>query len=146
MMEFVYNRDRDELINVMKSKAEKKNISVVTYSNKAQISLDSEKYKDESIVPVSFKGKFSETDNGCTLKGKYVYGFYLYTLVIVAAFLIVARFVASVIQNQADNMIMCGIVTVLLIVVICIVNVKSKPAKKILDEFLNDLDKKVNRK
>ena len=76
----------------------------------------------------------------CHLKGKFSYGFNLYTLVIIAAILIVARFVWSAFQNQVDNMILCGIVTALLIVVIIVVNVKAKPAKRILTEFLDDLN------
>lgn len=126
----------------MKAKAEKKGVSVVAYGNKTEISLDYEKYKNESIVPVMFKGRFEDGENQCSLKGRFVYGFYLYTMVIVAAILIIARFIASYVQNQKDNMIMCGVVTLLLIIVVCVVHVKSKPAKKIISDFLNDLNKK----
>lgn len=141
-MEINFNREKDELVRVMKSKAEKKGIQVATSGSKVEISLDYEKYKDESIVPVTFKGKFLEIGDSCTLKGKFVYGFYLYTLVIVAVALIIARFIASYVQNQVSNMILCGIVTALLIVVVVVVHIKSKPAKNVISDFLNDLDKK----
>lgn len=141
-MEISYNRSKDELVNVMKSKGEKKGIKVIAYGSKTEISLDYEMYKNESIIPVTFKGDFFGDESLCTLKGRFVYGFYLYTMVIVAALLIVARFIASYVQNQMSNMVLCGLVTVLLIVVIIVVHIKSKPAKKIITDFLNDLNKK----
>lgn len=141
-MEFCYNREKDELVNVMKSKAEKKNIQVAAYGSKVEISLDYEQYKSENIIPVIFKGKFEDETGQCKLKGRFVYGFYLYTMVIVAVALIITRFIASYVQNQIDNMILCGIVTLLLIIVIGVVHVKSKPAKNIISDFLNDLNKK----
>ncbi len=151
-MELKYNRKKDELINVMKSKGDKKGIVIRSYANKLEISLDYETYKDESIIPVTFKSTFEEEvtnsknasaeSERCTLKGRFVYGFYLYTMVILAMALIIARFTSSYIQKQVDNMILCGIVTVVLVIVVYVVRIKSKPAKKIIIEFLNYLDKK----
>ena len=44
-----------------------------------------------------------------------------------AAILIVVRFGFSLYNMQKDNMVLCGIVTVLLIILIAVVLVKSKP-------------------
>ena len=140
-MEFSYNREMAELLRVMKSKAEKKNIQITESGDKLTAGLEIGKFSNgEDAIPVTFKGKFTEDGMKCHLKGKFSYGFNLYTLVIIAAILIVARFVWSAFQNQVDNMILCGIVTALLIVVIIVVNVKAKPAKRILTEFLDDLN------
>lgn len=142
-MEIIYNRPKDELIKVMKSKAEKKNISVFCDGNKLQVGLQTGQFKNgEDSIPVILKGKITNADNGCVFKGRFSYGFYLYTLVIAAAVLIVARFSWSAYQNQVDNMILCGIVTALLILVIAVVLVKSKNAKKIILDFMNNLNLK----
>lgn len=142
-MEFNYNREKAELLRVMKSKAVKKNIRITESGDKLTAGLETGKFfKGEDAIPVTFKGKFTEDGMKCQLNGKFSYGFNLYTLVIIAAVLIVARFVWSASQNQIDNMILCGIVTALLILVIVVVNVKSKPAKKIITEFLEDLNLK----
>lgn len=142
-MEFSYNRKKAELLRVMKSKAEKKNIKITESGGKLTAALEAGKFSNgEDAIPVTFKGKFTEEGTKYTLKGKFTYGFYLYTMIIVAALFIVARFVWSASQNQVDNMILCGIVTALLIVVIVVVYIKSKPAKKVLTEFLEDLNVK----
>lgn len=142
-MEFCYNRSKPELIRVMKSKAEKKNIQIAENGEKLTASLVADKFsKGEADIPVTFKGKLVDNNDQCLLKGKFSYGFNLYTLVIVAAVLIVARFTWSAVQHQVDNMILCGIVTSLLIGVVVVVNVKAKPAKRILTEFFNDLNVK----
>lgn len=142
-MEFSYNREKAELLRVMKSKAEKKNIRITEKGDKITAGLEAGKFSGgEDAIPVTFKGTIADTDAGCLLKGKFGYGFYLYTLVIVAVVLIIARFTWSAYQNQVDNMILCGIVTALLILVIAVVKVKSKPAERILTEFLSDLNLK----
>ena len=140
-MEFRYNRNKAELLRVMRSKGEKKNIRIEEANGEIQVSLKPGKFScGEESVPVVFKGKIMDNEDGCSLKGKFRYGFYLYTLVIVAAILIIARFAWSAYQKQADNMILCGIVVVLLAIVIGIVMVKSKPAKQIIEDFLKDLN------
>lgn len=142
-MEFSYNRGKAELLRVMKSKAEKKNIHIIESGDGLTASLETGKFSNgEDVIPVTFKGKFTDKGECCSLKGKFTYGFNLYTMVIVAAVLIVARFAWSASQKQVDNMILCGIVAVLLIIVIVVVNVKAKPAKQILTEFLEDFNVK----
>lgn len=142
-MEFSYNREKAELLRVMKSKAEKKNIHITERGNELTASLKTGKFKNgEDAIPVTFKGMLTENGTKCTLKGKCSYGFYSYTMVIIAAVLIVARFVWSASQKQVDNMILCSIVTALLVLVIVVVNIKAKPAKRILTEFLEDLNLK----
>ena len=139
-MEFKINRDKKTLLNVMKSKGEKKNIKVVSFGDKIEISLESGKYTNgEDNIPVTFKGKISEEKDTGIVMGHFSYGFYLYTLVIFAAVLIAARFVWSVIQKQVDNMILCGIVTVLLIIVMTVVHLKASKGKKVIEDFLRDV-------
>ena len=147
-MDFNYNRNSEGTVKVMKSKGKKNNIKVVQQDKKhpaikLEISLgDDGKKQGEGLVPVIFKGKISDNDKGSTLTGKFNYGFYLYTLVIVAAILIVVRFGFSLYNMQKDNMLLCGIVTVLLIILIAVVLVKSKPDREHITEFLNNLNKK----
>ena len=142
-MEFSYNRGKAELLRVMKSKGEKKNIEVKDNGNKISINLITGKFtKGEDTIPVMFHGKISEDEGKCRLSGKFTYGFYLYTLVIVAAILIIARFSWSAYKHQTDNMILCGIVTLLLVIVVSVVLVKSKSGKKVITDFLNDLNLK----
>lgn len=140
-MEIFYNRNKDELLPVMKSKGEKKNIKIYCQDNKLVVSLKTGEFKNgEDSIPVMLKGRLVNIDEGCVFKGRFSYGFYLYTLVILAAVLIVARFAWSAYQKQLDNMILCGIVTVLLVIVIAVVFVKSKKAKELIMNFMNDLN------
>lgn len=145
-MEFKYNRNKTELLRIMKSKGEKKNLKIITESDRVQVRLESGKFSNgEDSIPVVFKGKITESDNesyGCSVTGRFSYGFNLYTLVIVAAALIIARFIWSAYQNQTDNMILCGLVAVILVIVVCIVMIKSKPAEKLITNFLTNLNVK----
>ena len=141
MKSFKFNRKKEDLLPVMKAKAEKANIKMTKEKDKISLMLETGKFQNgEDAVPVIFKGKITNT--GCTFNGKYTYGFYLYTLVIVAAILIVARFSWSAYQHQMDNMILCGIVTVLLIGLIVVVTKKSKGGKNVIENLLNNLDLK----
>ena len=143
MKSFKFNRKKEDLLPVMKVKAEKANIKMTKEKDKVALMLETGKLQNgEDAVPVIFKGKITNTETGCTFDGKYTYGFYLYTLVIVAAILIVARFSWSAYQHQMDNMILCGIVTVLLIGLIVVVTKKSKGGKKVIENLLNNLDLK----
>lgn len=142
-MEFIYNRDKSEVINVLKRKAEKKNLEVTVKNDKVEVGLKLGKFHNaEDYIPVTFKGKMGNDGNGSHLRGGFYYGFYFYTLVIVAAFLIVARFIWSAIHGQTANMILCGIVTVLLFIVVFVVLNKSKKAKEIITDCLSDLNVK----
>ena len=54
-MEFEYNRDKKSLINVMKSKAEKKNLKVGLENDKISITLEQGKFNNgEDAIPVTF--------------------------------------------------------------------------------------------
>lgn len=140
-MEFEYNRDKKSLINVMKSKAEKKNLKVDLENDKISITLEQGKFNNgEDAIPVTFKGKLADKSDKCIISGKFTYGFYLYGLVFFAAILIVARFVASAMQKQTDNIILCLVVTVLLAIVIVVVNFKSKKGKAVIEEYLKNLN------
>lgn len=142
-MEFRFNRDKKSLLNVLKSKAVKQNLKTVYDNDKIQISLEPGKFnKGEDSIPVTFKGKVTEENGNSIISGKFSYGFYLYSLVIFAAVLIIARFTWSAIQKQLDNMILCGIVTALLIIVVVVVYIKSKNARTIIIDFLKNLNKK----
>ena len=142
-MEFHYNRDKQSVVNVLKRKAAKKNLKVENHFDKIKISLEPGKFQNgEDYIPVTFKGKIANEGNKSILKGSFSYGFYLYTLVIVAAILIIARFIWSVLQRQMGNLILCGIVTDLLAIVIAVVMIKSKKAKELMKECLNDLNVK----
>lgn len=142
MVSFNFNRKKEDLMPVLKSKAEKKNIKVTKNKEKISMMLENGKFENgEDAIPVTLCGKITDTEKGSVFNGKYTYGFYLYTMVIVAAVLIVARFSWSAYQNQTDNMILCGIVTVLLIVMIVIVNKKSKAGKQVIESFLKELGK-----
>ena len=139
MKSFKFNRKKEDLLPVMKAKAEKANIKMTKEKDKISLMLETGKFQNgEDAVPVIFKGKITNTETGCTFDGKYT----LYTLVIVAAILIVARFSWSAYQHQMDNMILCGIVTVLLIGLIVVVTKKSKGGKNVIENFLNNLDLK----
>ena len=129
MKSFKFNRKKEDLLPVMKAKAEKANIKMTKEKDKISLMLETGKFQNgEDAVPVIFKGKITNTETGCIFDGKYTYGFYLYTLVIVAAILIVARFSWSAYQHQMDNMILCGIVTVLLIgLIVCLLYTSPSP-------------------
>ena len=143
MKQFEYNQEESSLTKVLQAKAEKKNLQVISDSHRIQIFLKPEAFKNgEADIPVSFRGKFVSKENGTLLQGKFTYGFYLYTLVFVAILLIVARFIWSAYQNQQDNMILCGIVTLVLFAVMVFVRQKSKTAKALIEELLNDLNRK----
>lgn len=142
-MEFQFNRDKATLLNVMKTKAAKKNLKMKSDEDRVEICLENGKFHNgEDAIPVVFKGKLKEDSGNCSLTGRFTYGFYLYSLVIFAIVLIIVRFVWSVWKNQTKNIILCGIVAALLIVVIAVVWIKSKKPRMIIEDFLNNLNVK----
>ena len=139
---FTYQNNQTDLLQKLKVQAKKKHLNIIENQDKIQIFLTSESFKNgESDIPVIFRGKITERDDGIILKGHFIFGFYLYTLVIVAAIFILARFAWSAYNHQRDNMILCGIVSVALIIVVLIVNKKAKTAKEIIINFLADLSR-----
>ncbi len=139
-MRYQYNKNKEQVIDAIKLRAQKKNVSFAKQDGSILLSLEHGKFKNgEDSIPVVFKGKINEDEGKTIVNGKFSYGFNLYTLVIVAIILIIARFVWSFYQNQTDNMVLCGIVTLLLLIVIAVVNVKSKTAKSIINEVLANI-------
>lgn len=139
---FTYQNNQTDLLQKLKVQAKKKHLNIIENQDKIQIFLKSESFKNgESDIPVIFRGKITERDDGIILKGHFIFGFYLYTMVIVAAIFILARFAWSAYKSQTDNMILCGIVAITLVIVILIVNQKSKTAKEIINKFLTDLSR-----
>lgn len=140
MKKFTYQYEKTELINLLNTKAKKKHLNIIQNQDKIQISLNTQDFKNgEADIPVSFRGRISENDGMTILKGRFVFGLYLYILVIAAIMLVAARFVWSAYQKQTDNMILCGIVSIVLIVVVLIVSRKSKAAREIISQFLREL-------
>ena len=142
-MKFEYNRDKETLLNVMDSKAKKKNIVVKESRDRIEVALAQGKF-DSGVesVPVTFKGKITEKDNTCVIEGRFTFGFYLYTMVIVAAALIVARFLWSAYKMQTANMILCGMVATILVIVVAVIVAKAAKPKAIIGGFLKDLNVK----
>lgn len=141
-MEFKYKKNYEDILPVLKNKGAKKNIAVADYNNSITIMLAEEGHtKEELAIPVSFSGKFTNTEGGSVLKGNFKNGFYLTTLVIFGAALIIARAAFSIYMKQWNNLILCLIVTALLALVIAVVKLKSKVARKVMIEFLTDLQK-----
>ena len=69
-MEFQYNRDKQTVINVLKRKAEKKNLKVNNNQEKVEVSLEAGRFNNgEDYIPVTFKGKISDVDSG-SVKGR----------------------------------------------------------------------------
>ena len=142
-MEFQYNRDKKSLLHVIDSKSKKKDIVVRENNGKIQVNLAQGKFHNgEDAIPVTFQGKLNGEGEKCSISGNFTYGFYLYTMVIVAAVLIIARFSWSAYKMQVGNMVLCGIVTGLLAIVMIVVHIKAKKAKKVITEFLSDLNVK----
>ena len=63
-------------------------------------------------------------------------------MVIVAAALIVARFLWSAYKMQTANMILCGIVATILVIVVAVIVAKAAKPKAIIGGFLKDLNVK----
>lgn len=143
VIEYIVNRDNADLIKFMKTKADKIGLQCKFEDNKfiVEAKPGTDKYT-QTPIPVVFQGKLSEESGQSKIVGKFTYGFYLTTLVIIAVILIVARLTWSIYQKQMDNIILCGIVTVLLIVVCVVVRIKGKELKTKIEEFLRDLDKR----
>ena len=64
-MKFEYNRDRKSLLHVMGGKAKKKNMVVKESNDSIEVSLVRGKFSSGmEAVPVTFKGKISEKEEG----------------------------------------------------------------------------------
>lgn len=141
-MFFSYDREKESFLRVLKSKAEKKGLIVNHIENQITLQLDNEKHTDKTSLPLIFKGKLTEEDNKTNIEGKFSNGFYYSVMIVVALVFILARLTASIIQKQFDNIILCGIVSVLLIIVEIVIKKKTEAAKEEIIKFLSDLNKK----
>lgn len=141
VVEYQINQKKENLINLMKSKGPKKGVSVKV-NEKLSLSVTDESVKKAMVIPVTLEADIQEDGDNSILRGKYKVSIFWPVSVVVAAILIIVRLIASIVQKQMDNVIMCAVVTILLILVVWLVEKKSKPAKKIIEDFLSDLNRK----
>lgn len=139
-MEFEFNREKSSFIKVLKGKCEKNALKCSVEDNKIMIeTFDNSEGKLEDAIPAVFKGTIEAKENKTSIKGRFTNGFYLTTLVAVAAILIIARLSWSIYQKQLDNIIMCAIATVILVIVCVVVNIKGKKTKERIITLLKQL-------
>ena len=139
-MEFEFNREKSSFIKVLKGKCEKNALKCSVEDNKIMIvTFDNSEGKLEDAIPAVFKGTIEAKENKTSIKGRFTNGFYLTTLVAVAAILIIARLSWSIYQKQLDNIIMCAIATAILVIVCVVVNIKGKKTKERIITLLKQL-------
>ena len=139
-MEFEFNREKSSFIKVLKGKCEKNALKCSVEDNKIMIeTFDNSEGKLEDAIPAVFKGTIEAKENKTSIKGRFTNGFYLTTLVAVAAILIIARLSWSIYQKQLDNIIMCAIATAILVIVCVVVNIKGKKTKERIISLLIQL-------
>lgn len=139
-MEFEFNREKSSFIKVLKGKCEKNALKCSVEDNKIMIeTFDNSEGKLEDAIPAVFKGTIEAKENKTSIKGRFTNGFYLTTLVAVAAMLIIARLSWSIYQKQLDNIIMCAIATAILVIVCVVVNIKGKKTKERIITLLKQL-------
>ena len=139
-MEFEFNREKSSFIKVLKGKCEKNALKCSVEDNKIMIeTFDNSEGKLEDAIPAVFKGTIEAKENKTSIKGRFANGFYLTTLVAVAAILIIARLSWSIYQKQLDNIIMCAIATAILVIVCVVVNIKGKKTKERIITLLKQL-------
>ena len=139
-MEFEFNREKSSFIKVLKGKCEKNALKCRVEDNKIMIeTFDNSEGKLEDAIPAVFKGTIEAKENKTSIKGRFTNGFYLTTLVAVAAILIIARLSWSIYQKQLDNIIMCAIATAILVIVCVVVNIKGKKTKERIITLLKQL-------
>lgn len=139
-MEFEFNREKSSFIKVLKGKCEKNALKCSVEDNKIMIeTFVNSEGKLEDAIPAVFKGTIEAKENKTSIKGRFTNGFYLTTLVAVAAILIIARLSWSIYQKQLDNIIMCAIATAILVIVCVVVNIKGKKTKERIITLLKQL-------
>lgn len=143
MPEYIINRDKKDLIKFMKTKSERMGLQCIFDENKVTVEAKpgTDMYS-QTPIPVMFQGKIVEEENTTRISGRFSYGFYFTTLVAVAVVLIIARLGWSLYKMQRNNIILCAIVIVLLIIVCGVVKIKGKDLKDKIEEFLFNLNKK----
>ena len=139
-MEFEFNREKSSFIKVLKGKCEKNALKCSVEDNIIMIeTFANSEGKLEDTIPAVFKGTIEAKENKTLIKGRFTNGFYLTTLVAVAAILIIARLSWSIYQKQLDNIIMCAIATAILVIVCVVVNIKGKKTKERIITLLKQL-------
>lgn len=139
-MEFEFYREKSSFIKVLKGKCEKNALKCSVEDNKIMIeTFANSEGKLEDTIPAVFKGTIEAKENKTLIKGRFTNGFYLTTLVAVAAILIIARLSWSIYQKQLDNIIMCAIATAILVIVCVVVNIKGKKTKERIITLLKQL-------
>ena len=139
-MEFEFKREKSSFIKVLKGKCEKNALKCSVEDNKIMIeTFANSEGKLEDTIPAVFKGTIEAKENKTSIKGRFTNGFYLTTLVAVAAILIIARLSWSIYQKQLDNIIMCAIATAILVIVCVVVNIKGKKTKERIITLLKQL-------
>ena len=139
-MEFEFNREKSSFIKVLKGKCEKNALKCSVEDNKIMIeTFANSEGKLEDTIPAVFKGTIEAKENKTLIKGRFTNGFYLTTLVAVAAILIIARLSWSIYQKQLDNIIMCAIATAILVIVCVVGNIKGKKSKERIITLLKQL-------
>ena len=139
-MEFEFNREKSSFIKVLKGKCEKNALKCSVEDNKIMIeTFANSEGKLEDTIPAVFKGTIEAKENKTLIKGRFTNGFYLTTLVAVAAILIIERLSWSIYQKQLDNIIMCAIATAILVIVCVVVNIKGKKSKERIITLLKQL-------
>ena len=139
-MKIEYSTDKESLFNVMLNKAKKNNIVIKKIGNSIEMTLLLEKANRTETVPIIFKGKIVDDEKGCKITGGFTFPFYLHALIIAALCFIVARFSWSAYEMQTDNMILCGISAAVLMIAVIVVVKKTSESRKVIMDFLNDLD------
>ena len=139
-MEFEFNREKSSFIKVLKGKCEKNALKCSVEDNKIMIeTFANSEGKLEDTIPAVFKGTIEAKENKTLIKGRFTNGFYLTTLVAVAAILIIARLSWSIYQKQLEHIIMCAIATAILVIVCVVVNIKGKKSKERIITLLKQL-------
>lgn len=140
-MEFEFNREKESLIRVLKKKCEKRALKCTVEGEKIKIetfiNADGEL---EYVIPAVFTGKIWEKENKTVVKGKVTNGFYITGLGCFALILIIARLTWSIYKMQVDNIVLCGIATVLLFIVWVVAKVKGKSAKSKIETVIRELE------
>lgn len=141
-MRYEIKREKHDLVKFMKTKSEKVGLKCTIEGDRIKVEAQpGDSSATQTPIPVEFKGRIKKDDDKTIIEGKYGYGFNLTTLGIVAAVLIAVRLAWSIYQKQTSNIILCGIVTALLIVVVMVAGRVGKPLKTKIEEFFGDLEK-----
>lgn len=142
-MKYVINREKEDLLRFMKTKAEKTGLVCKAEREKLAIeSIPGDKNDNQEVhIPVTFRGKIEAEGDVTVIKGRFDYGFYYSTMLFLGATLIIARLILSLINRNTTNIILCGAAAVLLIGVVVVVNKSARPQKEKIQSLLENSEK-----